>query len=167
MLTDYAKVRPGRPADASPLAAVFRESWLVAYQGIIPYAYLTAMIGRRGTEWWDSILSTSELPLVLEAGGTVAGYASYGRARGPLKYDGEIYELYLAPVYQGLGFGEQLFESARQRLAEKELHSLVVWALSDNLGACDFYHRRGGTPVAKASERFGTALVPKTAFAWS
>jgi GNAT superfamily N-acetyltransferase len=167
MLTDFATIRPGRPNDAADLAAVFRESWLVAYQGIIPYGYLTAMISRRGGDWWRSVLEASERPLVLEAGGKIAGYASYGRARGPLRYDGEIYELYLAPVYQGLGFGEQLFESVRQRLGDKDLHSLVVWALSDNSGACDFYERRGGRPVAKASERFGTTLVPKTAFGWA
>jgi GNAT superfamily N-acetyltransferase len=167
MLTDFAKVRPGQPEDAKHLAGVFRESWLVAYQGIIPYGYLTAMVSRRGVEWWSTVLAASDRPLVLEAGGTIAGYASFGRARGPLKYDGEIYELYLSPVYQGLGFGEHLFESARQRLAGKEMHSLVVWALSDNSGACEFYERRGGKPVAKASERFGLTLVPKTAFAWS
>jgi ribosomal protein S18 acetylase RimI-like enzyme len=167
MLTDFAKVRLGQPSDAAALAEVFREAWLVAYQGIIPYGYLRAMIGRRGGDWWRSVLEASDRPLVLEAGGTIAGYASFGRARGPLKYDGEIYELYLAPVYQGLGFGEHLFESARQRLTEKDLHSLVVWALSDNTGACDFYERRGGRPVAKASERFGTTLVPKTAFGWA
>lgn len=166
MLTDFAVVRPGGPDDAKALADVFRESWLVAYQGIIPYGYLTAMIGRRGSEWWRSVLEATDKPLVLEAGGKIAGYASYGRARGPLKYDGEIYELYLSPIYQGLGFGEFLFEAARGRLMQQELHSLVVWALSDNTGACDFYERRGGEAVARASERFGTTLVPKIAYGW-
>lgn len=167
MLTDFAKVRTGRESDAEVLVRTFRESWLVAYQGIIPHAYLTTMLHRRGKEWWTTILSGGDPPLVLEAGGEVAGYASFGRARGPLRYDGEIYELYLSPVYQGLGFGEHLFEAARQRLGVMELHSLVVWALSDNAGACEFYERRGGRPVAKASERFGTVLVPKIAFGWS
>lgn len=167
MLTDFAKVRIGRQSDADALAKVYRESWLVAYQGIIPHSYLTTMLHRRGKDWWTTILSGGDPPLVLEAGGEVAGYASFGRARGPLRYDGEIYELYLSPVHQGLGFGEHLFEWARQRLADMELHSLVVWALADNAGACEFYERRGGKPVAKASERFGTVLVPKIAYGWT
>ncbi len=167
MLTEFTKVRIGRESDAEALLKTFRESWLVAYQGIIPHAYLTTMLHRRSKEWWTTILSGSDPPLVLEAGGAVAGYASFGRARGPLRYDGEIYELYLSPIHQGLGFGEHLFESARQRLGVMELHSLVVWALSDNAGACEFYERRGGRPVARASERFGTVLVPKIAFGWS
>ena len=67
MLTDFAKVRTGRESDAEVLVRTFRESWLVAYQGIIPHAYLTTMLHRRGKEWWTTILSGGDPPLVLEA----------------------------------------------------------------------------------------------------
>lgn len=47
--------------------------------------------------------------LVVEVAGVVAGYATLGlsRARG-LPHDGEIYELYLRPEYQGIGLGSLL-----------------------------------------------------------
>ncbi len=54
---------------------------------------------------------------MLEVGGTVAGYATYGpnRARN-LVQRGEVYEIYLRPEYQGVGLGTRLFLAARREL---------------------------------------------------
>ena len=70
--------------------------------------------------------------LVLEMAGTVAGYATIGNSRQRSPYQGEIYELYLDPVYQGLGLGEHLFEGCRHALDMRKLNGLIVWALLDN-----------------------------------
>jgi ribosomal protein S18 acetylase RimI-like enzyme len=166
MLASFISVREGQPADASALASLFRESWMLAYSGIIPHAHLQAMIARRDTDWWRNCLRNRENVIIGQAGGKLAGYASFGPARigGPFK--GEIYELYLAPVFQGLGMGEHLFESARQRLDCQRLPGLIVWALCSNRAACDFYQRRGGKPIWKGSERFGRKTLAKLAFAW-
>ncbi len=91
-------------------------------------------------------------------------YTTYGRSRWPLKPEGEVYELYLGPVYQGIGLGEHLFEAARHRLEIRRMRGLVVWALKDNHGACDFYHRRGGRPIARTHERFGRQRIEKIAY---
>ena len=40
---------------------------------------------------------------MIEHGEHIAGYATCGRARGGRRDTGEIYELYLAPVYGALG----------------------------------------------------------------
>ena len=66
--------------------------------------------------WWRDALKTGDCALVLEMANTVAGYATLGssRQRGP--FQGEIYELYLDPIYQGLGLGEHLFEGCRHAL---------------------------------------------------
>ena len=81
-------------------------------------------------------------------------------------YQGEIYELYLDPVHQGLGFGEHLFEGCRHALDMRKAKGLIVWALLDNTPACDFYWRRGGRPVASAFRKFGDAKLEQVAFAW-
>ena len=73
-----------------------------------------------------------------------------GSSRQRAPYQGEIYELYLDPIYQGLGLGEHLFEGCRHALDMRKLNGLIVWALLDNTAACDFYWRRGGRPIASA-----------------
>jgi GNAT superfamily N-acetyltransferase len=159
-------VRSGKPADAKALARIFKEAWLLAYRGIIPHLHLDSMIRQRTAEWWRNALKSSDTLLVLEVAGTVAGYATIGSSRHRLPYQGEIYELYLDPVYQGLGLGEHLFEGCRHALDMKKLNGLVVWALLDNTGACDFYWHRGGRPVANAFTRIGGKRLEKVAFTW-
>jgi ribosomal protein S18 acetylase RimI-like enzyme len=159
-------VRPGKVADAAALSRVFRESWLFAYRGIIPHLHLESMIRQRTPEWWRGAVRSGDSTLVVEHGGKVVGYATYGGARQRSPYQGEIYELYLDPVHQGLGFGEHLFEGSRHALDQRKLRGLVVWALLDNTPACDFYWRRGGRPVASAFTKIGGARLEKVAFAW-
>jgi ribosomal protein S18 acetylase RimI-like enzyme len=152
--------------DASDLAAVFRDSWTLAYTALLPDEHLTRLVRKRDTQWWQTALQSSEPVLVLEVAGTIAGYATYGVSRSRGKHQAEIYELYLSPIYQGLGFGEHLFEACRSRLDERGLRGLMVWALLGNKQACDFYWRRGGRPVASVHEVFGATKLEKVAFAW-
>ncbi len=81
-------------------------------------------------------------------------------------YDGEIYELYLRPEFQGLGFGRRLFTAVRRDLAQNAIKSLTVWVLSGNEKAVEFYRALGGKVVARSSEKFGTRVLDKVAFGW-
>jgi ribosomal protein S18 acetylase RimI-like enzyme len=168
MLGSHAKVRVrgGKAADAKALARIFKESWLLAYRGIIPHLHLDNMIRQRTPEWWRDAVKGGDSTLVLEMAGTVAGYATLGSSRQRSTYQGEIYELYLDPIYQGLGLGEHLFEGCRHALDMRKLSGLIVWALIDNTAACNFYWRRGGRPVANAFTRIGGTRLEKVAFAW-
>jgi GNAT superfamily N-acetyltransferase len=168
MLGSHAKVRVrgGVAADAKALSRIFKDSWLLAYRGIIPHLHLDSMIRQRTPDWWRDTMKGGDGTLVLETGGTVAGYATLGASRHRGSYQGEIYELYLDPVYQGLGLGEHLFEGCRHALDMRKLNGLIVWALIDNTAACDFYWRRGGRPIASAFTRIGGARLEKVAFAW-
>lgn len=159
-------VRKGKVADAAALADVFRESWQLAYRGIIPHAQLEGYIRQRTPEWWRGAVRSGEGTLVLELDGKVVGYATFGSARNRGPYQGEIYELYLDPVCQGLGFGERLFEACRHTLDMRKVRGLIVWALLANTPACDFYWRRGGRPIATAFTKIGGAKLEKVAFAW-
>jgi GNAT superfamily N-acetyltransferase len=160
-------VREGRPADAKSVAQIFKDSWLLAYRGIIPHLHLEKIIRERPAQRWREQLKPGGGTLVLEVGGAIAGYATIGEARQRGRYQGEIYELYLDPIYQGVGLGEHLFEGCRHMLDVRRLNGLIVWALLDNSAACDFYWRRGGRPVASAYQRFGEARLEKVAFTWS
>lgn len=127
---------------------------------------LDSLILRRGRRWWTSAIRSGDLILVLEVNGEICGYASCGPARQRTRYQGEIYEIYLRPDHQGLGFGELLFEACRNELDQRRLRGLVIWALADNSVATDFYWRRGGRPVGEAKEKLGGADLVKVAFGW-
>ncbi len=168
MSTVLIEIRRAKPYDAVAIAETHDEAWRAAYQGVIPGLELDKLITRRGPEWWDSAIRKGSRIALLAFGDKVAGYANYGRNRArSLFYDGEIYELYLRPEYQGLGFGRRLFTSARRDLAQSGLKTLVVWALSDNEPAVEFYRALGGKAVARSSERFGEKSLDKVAFAWN
>ena len=159
-------VRSAKVGDAARLALVFREAWQNAYAGLIPHTNLQNILQRRDAVWWRSQIRTGEPILVLEVAGKVGGYATAGIARSRGVYQGEIYELYLIPSFQGLGLGEYLFEACRFRLDSRRLKGLIVWALVDNDRAIEFYERRGGRPVARVHERFGRAKLEKIALGW-
>lgn len=160
------RVRRAKPADAKALAEIFAESWRLAYRGIIPHGHLECLIGRRGEAWWKKSAKSEAHLLVIEVSGKVVGYASCGASRGNAVYKGEIFELYVSPLYQGLGLGEFLFEACRSQLDKRGLDGLLVWALEDNDTAASFYWRRGGRAVARSSVKFGTVSLGKIAYAW-
>jgi ribosomal protein S18 acetylase RimI-like enzyme len=161
------RVRPAKVADAARLTTVFAETWRGAYVGIIPHDQLEGIIRRRNKGWWTSAIRAGDSLLVVEQEGTVVGYATFGAARGRGRHQGEIFELYISPVYQGVGLGEHLFEACRARLDARGLKGLVVWALSDNSAATDFYWRRGGRPFKAIRERFGQTELAKVGFGWA
>ena len=168
MSTILIEVRRAKPSDATAIATTHDEAWRGAYQGVIPGPELDKLINRRGPQWWDSAIRKGSRIAVLAFGETIAGYANYGRNRArSLYYDGEIYELYLRPEFQGLGFGRRLFTAARRDLVQSGLKSMVIWALSDNDHATEFYRALGGRMVARSSEKFGPKSLDKVAFAWT
>jgi len=167
MSTVLIEIRRAKSSDSAAVAECHDEAWRMAYQGIIPGTELEKLITRRGPAWWDSAIRKGSRIALLQFGDKVAGYANYGRNRArSLYYDGEIYELYLRPEFQGLGFGRRLFTAARRDLAQSGLKSLVIWALTDNDPAVGFYKALGGRAVARSSERFGAKSLDKVAFGW-
>lgn len=158
-------IRHAAPGDAEAITNVHDVSWRDAYRGIIPGGELERMIARRGPRWWETAIVKGSGLLVLEFDHKIIGYVTYGRNRVPsMPYSGEIFEIYLLPEYQGLGFGRRLFAAARQELAEHGYLSTVVWALADNDKALAFYRRLGGLPIRRAEERFGDDMLTRVAF---
>ncbi|MET3662349.1 GNAT family N-acetyltransferase [Aquamicrobium ahrensii] len=167
MNTLTVDIRKAEPRDAVAIAGVHLEAWRGAYAGIIPHKALTSMINRRGSDWWANAIRRAATVLVVEIGGVIAGYATIGRNRArELPQQGEIYELYLRPEYQGIGLGSRLFTAARRRLAEHGLRGLVVWALEENDNALGFYAGAGGRDIAEGVEIFEHKALKKIAFVW-
>ncbi|MEO0495740.1 MAG: GNAT family N-acetyltransferase [Pseudomonadota bacterium] len=168
MSTLSIDIRRAGTKDASAIAQVHDASWREAYSGIIPAGALHRMVQRRGVNWWATALRRGVEILVLEVGDDVVGYATMGRNRvATLDYDAEIYEIYLKPEYQGLGFGRRLFAAARKALASQGKQRIIVWALSENERADAFYLGLGARPVAVGHEVFDDTKLEKCAYAWN
>ena len=168
MSTTLIEVRPAKAADATAVASTHDEAWRSAYQGIIPGAELEKLINRRGPQWWDSAIRKGSRVSVLVFGDKVAGYANYGRNRArSLHFEGEIYELYLRPEFQGLGFGRRLFTAARRDLVQSGLKSMVSGrfpttirrrsSIAHSAAAWSRARRRSSAPKS----------LDKVAFAWT
>jgi ribosomal protein S18 acetylase RimI-like enzyme len=167
MSTRTIKIRVADSGDASGIAAVHDAAWMEAYRGIIPGADLNRMVERRGPEWWERALRRGSRIAVLDYEDGVAGYASYGRNRATsLPYRGELFELYLKPEFQGLGFGRRLFTAAQRELSHHGLNSMVVWSLADNERAVHFYEHLGGLLIGRAHEVFSNIPRERLAFGW-
>lgn len=167
MTTLAVDVRRAEPGDAVAISETHRAAWQHAYSGLIPYRTLMSMVERRGHSWWQRAIRGSTSILVLEVEDTIAGYATLGlnRARS-LPQEGEIYELYLRPEYQGIGLGSRLFNEARRLLGSLGCKGLVVWTLEENDRAVNFYSALGGIDIAEGSETFDKHPLKKIAFVW-
>ena len=152
-------VRPARSSDAAQLVEVYSAAWREAYAGIIPALTLERMIARRGTPWWRDTMRKRAI-LVLEVGGSIAGYASFAPAPHRQAGAAEIQELYLAPEYQGIGLGVRLFRAALKRIRSRGYLRVLVRALAENDRANGFYQRHGGTLVARGEENLGGCALP-------
>jgi GNAT superfamily N-acetyltransferase len=158
-------IRRARSEDAAALSGVFDTAWREAYQGVIPGIALERMMARRGPRWWLSTIGRGRPLVVLDVGETVAGYVSYGRCRDrSLPADGEIDELYLAPEYQGIGFGTRMFKAVRNDLLDRGIKRIAVWCLSENERARGFYERLGGKIIAETTDRLAGSSLTKVAF---
>ena len=167
MRTELIGLRPARTCDCETLAAIRDDAWRVAYRGLIDGVELEKLILRRSPGWWQGAISRGVKILVLEIAGELAGYASYGTCRIPgHRGAGEIYELYLRPSHQGLGFGRELFAAARAELDAKDLDGLAVQVLSANEPACGFYQAIGGRLTGTSSMRTGAGKLDLSIYFW-
>ena len=159
-------VRQALPADGEGIADVHASAWREAYQGIIPSRTLAKMINRRGAPWWAEAARRKNI-LVLDVGGQIAGYATFGPARMSGSADtGEVHEIYLAPEYQGIGLGGWLFASATRALQARKYRRMLVRVLADNDRAACFYRRQGGREVARGTEMLEGARLGSVVFEW-
>lgn len=168
MTTLTIDVRRANPQDARAICETHRASWHHAYAGLIPHRPLTRMIERRREDWWRKATRGPATLLVADVAGTIAGYATLGdnRARG-LPQEGEIYELYLRPEFQGIGLGHTLFNEGRRLLKSLGCNGLVAWCLEDSENAQRFFRSQGGRDVVEGMEDFDGVSLKKLGFVWS
>jgi ribosomal protein S18 acetylase RimI-like enzyme len=139
-------VRRALPGDAGPVARIHVLTWQVAYRGIVPDDYLSALsVERRQAFWLESIERGSPEVWVAEADSTVIGWIAFGPSRDSdaKPGTGEIFAVYVAPSHWSTGAGRRLWLQARERLAALGCVSVSLWVLAKNHRAIRFYEAAG------------------------
>ncbi len=163
------RVRPARSGDLKALAAVRRESWWVAYRGLIPHGELLRLNDGRTVHRMAAVLSSSRhrILLVEDDEHGPMGYAWLGPHREGLGgHQGEILELYLHPAAQGRGLGRRLLVEGIWWLVDRGLHPVLVWVLAAN-PARHFYEACGGVRVGQGPVTVGGRTLLRLAYSWS
>jgi ribosomal protein S18 acetylase RimI-like enzyme len=117
-------IRPADVADADAIAQVHITAWRETYLGTVPASVLTSLSLVRHAELWRSRLSgptwrTSTF-VATDAVGMVVGFGSCGPSQAALlRYDGEIYAIYILRRAQHQGLGRRLMAAMARRLQER------------------------------------------------
>ena len=170
------EIRAGSAADAAQIAAVQREGWFAAYEGIIPAEIIDRVTapddGARvrqsfRTRPWQRMLvavapdqEDADRKDADQEGASIVGYASFGPETDvlsapwphPLTTEGkdgkvaELYALYVRPAWWSTGTGRALMERVLARTSGTGYLFITLWVLRDNRRARRFYERAGFAP---------------------
>lgn len=166
------RVRPADGEDADAIARVHLESWRRSYRDLLPDSFLASLRHERlVTNWWHRLTTdeVDECVRVIDVGGQVGGFITFGPQHGDaswLGHSGEVYMLYLAPELMGRGYGSALLRRAFEELSRCRCHWVVVWVLAKNLPARRFYEREElRLDGARRWDAFGDRSVPVVRYA--
>jgi GNAT superfamily N-acetyltransferase len=166
-------IRSASTADAAQIAAVMRDSWFAAYDGIIAPAIIdratTPDGGARVRQsfrmrpWQRMIAAVARQPGRTQADTAapgIIGYASFGPERDvldmpwpyPLTSAGsggevaELYALYVHPAWWSTGTGRALMDQVLAKVRATGYGCITLWVLEANARARRFYQRAGFIP---------------------
>jgi GNAT superfamily N-acetyltransferase len=142
-------LRRARPADARALAEVQLRSWWHAYGDYVDNELLAQhTVAGREARWAEILAAGETTTLVADVAGRIAGFASYGAARGEHAAPGmgELHAIYIDPPAQGAGAGGALLAAAEDALRAQGHGRAMLWVFVRNEAARAFYASRGWAP---------------------
>jgi len=142
-----ATIRLARLDDAAAIARVHIRTWQAAYRGQLPDTYLEALNDEleARTARWQGLIAEAQarrwVQLVAEADERVIGFVTFGPSEGESNEPqiGEVYAIYVDPMYWSRGYGRDLFAAATRGLAEAGFTVATLWVLETNTRARRFY----------------------------
>jgi ribosomal protein S18 acetylase RimI-like enzyme len=175
-------IRSASTADAPQIAAVMRDSWFAAYEGIIarqlidqattPDGGARVRQSFRTRPWQRMIAAVARHPRPAagaNAAPGIVGYASFGPERDVLGTSwphprtaagaegrvAELYALYVRPAWWSTGTGRALMDQVLARVSAARYRYITLWVLEDNARARRFYERAGFAPEDDARHLLG------------
>jgi GNAT superfamily N-acetyltransferase len=126
-------IRSASAADAPQIAAVMRDSWRAAYDGIIAPAILDRATAPDGGFGPERDVLDMLWPYPLTPAGSEHEVA-------------ELYALYVHPARWSTGTGRALMDQVLTKVRAAGYASITLWVLEANARARRFYARAGFTP---------------------
>lgn len=145
----HVTIRRAKAADATAIA----EIHIAARRVAMPY--LPELHSDAETHAWVAgVMLPQQEVRVVEAAGVVAAFAAL--------HDGWLEHLYVAPTYQGRGFGTRLLEQAKARYPA----GLQLYAFQRNTRARTFYERHGFVAVEFGNGSGNEEEEPDVRYVW-
>ena len=156
--------------DAGAIARVQALSWQATYRGMVPDEYLDAIdVDAWAERHRGHMLEDPEefVSYVAEVDEEIVGWALGGPNRDQtMIYSAELFTIYLLPGYERQGIGLRLMNAVAQGLAGFGFESMILWVLTDNRPAREFYEALGGVYVVRRAMDLEGTDVPVVAYGW-
>jgi ribosomal protein S18 acetylase RimI-like enzyme len=141
-------IRKMLECDIEGKGLVHYQSWNETYTGLINQSYLDKRSLARCIEIARLHPENTYVAIIDDK---VVGFSSCMKARDEDRDQaGEISAIYVIKAFQGLGIGKALMDVAIRELSE--FNQIVVWVLSTNIQAIEFYESYGFIRDGKQKE---------------
>jgi GNAT superfamily N-acetyltransferase len=165
-------IREAQPGDALGMAIVRVETWKATYRGMVPDAFLEALSAESIAErwrkgFWEAPDRKVGVFVAENERSEIVGIAicGPGQEKDPV-YEGEIYILYVLPVYQSQGIGKALVSECIRHLRHRHgFKTMLVWVMAENPHR-KFYESLGGKPVREKQQEIGGRAIVETGYGW-
>lgn len=160
-------IRKAEVDDAKGIAIVHVDSWRTTYKGIVPDTFLDELSYEQRELTWKKGIKENNVYIAENEDGQVIGFSTGGKERtGKYEaYIGELYAIYILKEFQGKGIGRLLVQSVVDDLREKNLNSLLIWAMEEN-PACRFYEMLGGKKIDTEEIQIAGKKLSEVAYGW-
>lgn len=160
-------IRKAEVEDATGIAKVHVDSWRTTYKGIVPDPFLDTLSYEQRELTWKKGIKENNVYIAENENGQVIGFSTGGKERTG-KYEafiGELYAIYILKEYQGKGIGRLLVQSVVDDLKNKNLNSMLIWAIEEN-PACRFYEMLGGKKIDTEEIEIAGKKLSEVAYGW-
>ncbi len=152
---DYI-IRKNNLEDQEQIASIKINSWKSAYDKIIASKYLNALDLETQTQRYISSFDEyKDLVLVAVKEREILGYSCFSKSDKSGKYDAELVSLYIKPDHTSKGIGTSLLIETAKELYHQNKTNMIIWCLSDNKKAIQFYEKQGGINVETKMAKIG------------
>ena len=139
-------VRHATLRDAKAIADLYSTALREAFKDTVADDILAKVALEKGQGFWREAIEYSEPHVQVALNGEkIVGFVGYDRSRDPKTPNtmGEIWAIYAAPDYWGLGVGLALWDAAREGLQEEGCTNVSVWVPLGNERVVRFHELAG------------------------